>query len=144
MFTKESLQKILNENKDKTFVIKTNEATGHGINGVDYGYYISFRKRYDTSTRFSDSREKNVNTNRITVAAIEDDFIKLDVLNIAERFWNGTLKSATKEHYTCFVPIQSITSIKFVEPDTDVFNGIRMNYEHIDDTCIESRPIRKM
>lgn len=142
MFTKESLQKILDENKDKTFVIKTNEATGHGINGVDYGYYISFRKRKSTSR--TDSRTIYVDTNRITVTDIEDDFIKLDVLNTEEEFWNGKQLHLTNEHYICYVSIQSITSIKFVESDTDKFNGIRMNYEHIDDTCIESRPIRKL
>lgn len=44
MFTKSDIEKMMADNKGKTFVIKTSNATGHGLNGVSYDVFFSYQK----------------------------------------------------------------------------------------------------
>ena len=113
---------MMADNKGKTFVIKTNTANGHGINGVSYDTHMSYRVHTE---RGSMSYEINVEVTELVIKEITDSMLVLDktVEKFEKNTYNGGLhiKYKKKSHTTLYMPFATIQTIEFIEDDSKFY-----------------------
>lgn len=128
MFTKNDVEKMMSDNKGKTFVIKTNTANGHGINGISYDTHMSYRV---STSRGLMSYETNVEVTELVVKDITDCMLVLDktVEKFEKSTYNGRLSinNKHKSHTTLYIPYDTIQTIEFIEADSDFYG----NYNYV-------------
>ena len=122
MFTKQDIEKMMADNKGKTFVIKTNTANGHGINGVSYDTHMSYRVHTE---RGIVSYAANVEVTELVIKEITDSMLVLDktVEKFEKSTYNGGLQinNKRKSHTTLYMPYDTIQTIEFIEEDAEFY-----------------------
>lgn len=122
MFTKCDIEKMMADNKGKTFVIKTNTANGHGINGVSYDTHISYRVHTERGLM---SYETKVEVTELVIKEITDIMLVLDktVEKFEKSTYNGGLQinHKKKSHTTLYMPFDIIQTIEFIEDDAEFY-----------------------
>ena len=137
MFTKQDIEKMLADNKGKTFFIKTNTANGHGLNGVSYDTIPSYR---------CDATILHVILSDVSYDRIEKcTIIKHKVLEVTDTMLVLEQESHYREFDSCmnvkrgkdyeyrdktirYIPIEIIQQIEFVEPDSPTYKGYERYY----------------
>lgn len=121
MFSKSDFEKMMADNKGKTFVIKTNNANGHGINGVSYDTFFSYRKQ----TERGGIDETRCVVTRMKVKEITDSTVVFDV--VAKKYSETTYNKVTREQYvrysytTKYLPLDAIVDIDFIAPHAEFY-----------------------
>lgn len=133
MFTKSDIEKMMADNKGKTFIVKTSNATGHGLNGVSYDAFFSYQK---TDQRGSGLSKKEYTINRASVKYVTDSMLVLDiVVNTYEESEYNKVKSKRYERFSYsvkYLPLDSIVSIEFIEPNSNFFGWMLKTDAFID------------
>lgn len=121
MFTKSDIENMMAGNKGKTFIVKTSNATGHGLNGVSYDVFFSYQK----TDRNSGCNDKKYTINRASVRCVTDTMLVLDiVVNTYEMCVYNNVKRKDYERFSYsvkYLPLDTIVSIDFIEPNSDFF-----------------------
>ena len=121
MFTKSDIEKMMADNKGKTFVIKTSDATGHGLNGVSYDVFFSYQK----TDRNSGCNDKEYTINRASVKCVTDSMLVLDI--VVNTYEESEYNKVKRQRYNRFsysvkyLPLDTIVSIEFIEPNSNFF-----------------------
>jgi hypothetical protein len=132
MFTKSDIEKMMADNEGKTFLVKTSNATGHGLNGVSYDAFFS----YQMTDRNSGCNDTEYTINRASVKDVTDSMLVLDIVvntyevndyNKVKRQHNNRSSYSVK-----YLPLDSIVSIEFIEPNSDFFGWMRNTKAFID------------
>ena len=121
MFTKSDIEMMMAENKGKTFVVKTSNASGHGLNGVSYDSFFSYQK----TERNGSGLSKEYTIRRASVKRVTDNTLVLDiVVNTYEESEYNKVKSKRYNRFSYSViclPLDTIVSIEFIEPNSNFF-----------------------
>ena len=134
MFTKQDIESMLADNKGKTFLIKTNTANGHGLNGVSYDIIPSYRCDATIVHVYSDEsydRIEKCTIVRHNVIKVTDTMLALEQETHHREFdesMNVKRNSEYKDKTTRYIPIGIIQQIEFVEPDSPTYKGIGRYY----------------
>jgi hypothetical protein len=120
------------DNKGKTFIVKTSNATGHGLNGVSYDAFFSYQK--------TDGRGSGLSTkytiNRASVKYVTDSMLVLDiVVNTYEESEYNKVKRKDYDKFSYsvkYLPLDSIVSIEFIEPNSNFFGWMLKTDAFID------------
>jgi hypothetical protein len=114
--TQNAIQKVL-ESKYKTgkvLSIKTNIATGYGINGVDYNSYqvgLLEKKKSDCYTA------SYVETStQIEIVEFDDDFIVLKIITCNYKCYNSRVNLTSKSTNILYLPLDNIVSLCYMSP----------------------------
>jgi hypothetical protein len=132
MFTKSDIEKMMADNKGKTFIVKTNNATGHGLNGVSYDAFFSYQK----TERNSGCNSREYTINRASVKYVTDSMLVLDiVVNTYEESEYNKVKRKDYDKFSYsvkYLPLDTIVSIDFIEPNSDFFGWMLNTDAYID------------
>ena len=121
MFTKSDIEMMMADNKGKTFVVKTSNASGHGLNGVSYDSFFSYQK----TERNGSGLSKEYTIRRASVKRVTDNTLVLDiVVNTYEESEYNKVKSKRYNRFSysvIYLPLDTIVSIEFIEPNSNFF-----------------------
>ena len=124
MFTKNDIQQMMKDNEGKTFVIKTNTANGHGINGVSYDTHISFCVNTE---RGNMSYERHFKVTTLDVKDFSDGMLVLG--KTVKTFTRNTYNDRLRIDYertsrtTIYIPYETIQTIEFIENDSEFYGN---------------------
>ena len=132
MFTKSDIEMMMADNKGKTFVVKTSNASGHGLNGVSYDSFFSYQK--------TDQRGSGLSTRytirRASVKRVTDNTLVLDiVVNTYEESEYNKVKRKDYNKFSysvIYLPLDTIVSIEFIEPNSNFFGWMLTTDKFID------------
>ena len=123
---------MMADNKGKTFVVKTSNASGHGLNGVSYDSFFSYQK--------TDQRGSGLSTRytirRASVKRVTDNTLVLDiVVNTYEESEYNKVKRKDYNKFSysvIYLPLDTIVSIEFIEPNSNFFGWMLTTDKFID------------
>lgn len=117
MFTKQDIEKMFADNEGKTFVVKTNNGNGHGINGVDYDRYIS-RKYYDESESYSHYRK--CTEEMLDLVEVTDGMLILSqrVTKYRKHISLGKMEDFKYYNSLVYLPLSAVCSVEFIDPES--------------------------
>lgn len=134
MFTKQDIEKMLADNKGKTFFIKTNTANGHGLNGVSYDIIPSYRCNASIVHVYLSNPYDRIEKCTIVkhkVLEVTDTMLVLEQESHYREFY-GDMKVNPNSEYRDktirYIPIEIIQQIEFVEPDSPTYKGYDRYY----------------
>jgi hypothetical protein len=113
--TKNAIKKVLESSfaNGKVLSIKTNIATGHGINGVSYNYYemgLLERKKNDGYRSYIES------STQMEIIEYDDDFIVISITACEYNYFNSRVNLTRKSNNILYLPLDTIVSLCYVTP----------------------------